>query len=199
MSVPPFFVMTPGAKFEHDWFDGKVPDNCEVGDEVLVDSTHCFKPFRSKQSPGLIVGDRVTLWRASLATDEEAVISIGSETYIANAFLVAANRITIGKRVMVSLGVTIADSDFHPLDPASRFADSVALSPVGNRNQRVRVESQPVVIGDDVWIGANAVVLKGVEVGTGATIQPGSVVLKDVPANVVVAGNPAKIVDENPS
>jgi maltose O-acetyltransferase len=54
-------------------------------------------------------------------------------------------------------------------------------------------DSAPVIIEDDVWIGFNATILKGVTIGKGAVIQPGSVVLKDVPAGAVVSGNPAQI------
>ncbi|MGZ4179456.1 MAG: DapH/DapD/GlmU-related protein [Solirubrobacteraceae bacterium] len=54
----------------------------------------------------------------------------------------------------------------------------------------------PVVIGDDVWIGINATILKGVAIGSGAIVAAGAVVAKDVPANALVAGNPAVIVRE---
>jgi acetyltransferase-like isoleucine patch superfamily enzyme len=94
--------------------------------------------------------------------------------------------------VFVAGGVTIADSDFHPLEPLARLADAIALSPVGDRSRRPPVEPRPVVIGDDVWIGYNATVLKGVRVGDGAVIAPGAVVTRDVPPGVEVAGNPAR-------
>jgi acetyltransferase-like isoleucine patch superfamily enzyme len=91
--------------------------------------------------------------------------------------------------------VTIADSDFHPLAPALRVADSIALSPVGDRSRRPPIEVRPVVIEDDVWIGYNATILKGVRVGAGAVIAPGAVVVRDVTPGSYVAGNPATVME----
>ncbi len=87
-----------------------------------------------------------------------------------------------------------ADSDFHPIAPAARLADTVALSPVGNRRNRPTVEARHVIIEDDVWIGYNATILKGVRVGAGAVVAPGALVFRDVPPGVEVEGNPARIV-----
>jgi acetyltransferase-like isoleucine patch superfamily enzyme len=88
--------------------------------------------------------------------------------------------------------VTIADSDFHPLDPLDRLKDIIALSPVGNRMLRPAVVPFEVIIEDDVWIGLNATILKGVTIGSGAIIEPGSIVVHDVLPGQRVSGNPAK-------
>ena len=98
--------------------------------------------------------------------------------------------------MLVAGGVTSADSDFHPLAPAARLADTVALSPVGDRKRRPAVETRPVVIEDDVWIGYNATILKGVTVGAGALVAPGALVVRDVPPGAEVAGNPAVVVGQ---
>lgn len=189
-----FHPLTPGAALPGDWFAGRVPSNVVAGDGTVIDSSFCFKHFYSTAPVGLRVGSGTTIWRASLAADEEAVIEIGDECYIANASLVCSERIQIGSRVMIAGGVTIADSDFHPLGPAARLADTVALSPVGDRKRRPAVETRPVVIEDDVWIGYNATVLKGVRIGAGALVAPGAVVVRDVPPGAEVAGNPARAV-----
>ncbi len=97
---------------------------------------------------------------------------------------------------MIAGGVTIADSDFHPIAPAARLADTIALSPVGNRQRRPLVSTKPVIIEDDVWIGYNATILKGARVGAGSIVAPGSLVIEDVPPMSEVAGNPARIVKE---
>jgi acetyltransferase-like isoleucine patch superfamily enzyme len=144
------------------------------------------------------VGDNVTFWRTSLATEKNAVIQVGSNCIISNASLVCAERISIGTGVFIAGGVTIVDSDFHPLDPALRMQDLVALSPIGDRSKRPAVTTNPVEIGDDVWIGFNATICKGVHVGNGATIWPGTVVLNDVRPSSVVRGNPARSVEPEP-
>jgi acetyltransferase-like isoleucine patch superfamily enzyme len=187
-----FHPLIPGAALPDDWFAGTIPSNIIAGENSVIDSSFCFKHYYAKGAVGLRVGRNVTIWRASLAADEQAMIEIGDDTYVANASLVCTERISIGARVMIAGGVTIADSDFHPIAPAARVADTVALSPVGDRARRPPVEARPVTIEDDVWIGFNATILKGVRIGAGAVIAPGALVLRDVPAGSEVAGNPAQ-------
>lgn len=187
-----FRPLVPGSPLVGDWFAGRIPDNISVGVNCVIDSSFCFKHFYSTLPTGLVLGDNVTLWRTSIATAESAVIHIGEDSYVANASLVCSSRIEIGARVMISGGVTIADSDFHPLEPAARLADTIALSPRGDRRHRPEVATKPVTIEDDVWIGWNATILKGVRVGARAVIEPGAVVTKDVAADATVSGNPAR-------
>lgn len=188
-----FYPLVPGTTLPGDWFPGRIPENVVSGENTVIDSSFCFKHYFAQGAIGLRVGSNTTIWRASLAAEENAMIEIGDYCYIANASLVCSKKITIGSRVMIAGGVTIADSDFHPLQPAARLADTVALSPVGDRKRRPIVEALPVVIEDDVWIGYNATILKGVRVGAGAMIAPGALVHQDVLPGVEVAGNPARV------
>ena len=197
MSTQPFHALIPDTTLPGDWFGGRIPANIVVGTNTVIDSSFCFKHYFAVGPIGLRIGDHTTIWRASLAAEQNAVIEIGDYCYIANASLVCSQRITIGSRVMIAGGVTIADSDFHPLEPAARLADTIALSPVGDRTRRPRVDSAPVVIEDDVWIGYNATILKGVRIGAGAVVAPGSLVIRDVSPGVEVAGNPARVVKES--
>src|SRR5207244_6217778 len=107
----------------------------------------------------------------------------------------AEELIEIGSYCLVSWNVGIADSDFHPIDPKQRRLDAVALSPYyKERPPRPPIRTAPVRIGDNVWIGMNAVILKGVAIGDNAVVAAGSVVSKRVAPNTVVAGNPAVVV-----
>jgi acetyltransferase-like isoleucine patch superfamily enzyme len=184
--------LVPGGKIAGDWFAGETPRNIIVGPNCLLDSTFTFKQYFSKAAVGLRLGRDVTLWRTSLATEAQGVIEIGDQCFLANASLVCAERISIGHRVMIAGGVTIVDSDFHPLSVLERVGDTVALSLRGDRHHRPPVTSRPVHIEDDVWIGWNATILKGVRVGAGSVISPGAVVTRDVPPGVEVQGNPAR-------
>ncbi len=186
--------LVAGQKLEGDWFDRPIPSNIEVGTGSVIDSAFCFKHYFAADHIGLRVGRNVTFWRTSIAADRTGLIEVGDDCYIANASLVSSMRITIGSLVMIAGGVTIADSDFHPLNPADRVVDSIALSPVGDRSRRPRIRSSPVVIEDEVWIGYNATILKGVRIGKGAMIAPGAVVSRNVAPGTVVAGNPAVVV-----
>jgi acetyltransferase-like isoleucine patch superfamily enzyme len=110
-----------------------------------------------------------------------AVLEIGDDVGISGCSITAVTRVTIKNRVIIGAGALISDTDSHPLDPQARFQGKAA-------------RSEAVIIDDDVFIGARVIVLKGVHIGKGAVVGAGSVVTKDVPSNVIVAGNPAKLV-----
>jgi acyl-[acyl carrier protein]--UDP-N-acetylglucosamine O-acyltransferase len=111
-----------------------------------------------------------------------AVLSIGEGCGFTGTTIVAEERVEIGNRVLFGANVTVADTDFHPLAPESRRIDINAGS------------HKPIRIEDDVFIGMNALVLKGVTIGEGAVVGAGSVVRSDVPPRAIVAGNPAVVV-----
>jgi acetyltransferase-like isoleucine patch superfamily enzyme len=112
----------------------------------------------------------------------QAVLRIANDCGFTGTTLVAAERIEIGNRVAVGANVTITDTDFHPLHPDERRHDFLAG------------QHAPVIIKDDVFIGMQSLILKGVTIGRGSVVGAGSVVTRNVPAGVIVAGNPAQIV-----
>ena len=114
----------------------------------------------------------------------DAVIRVGQDCGFTGTTLVSAERIEIGDRVAVGANTTIVDTDFHPLSAEERGHDFRAGS------------HRPVRIEDDVFIGMNCLILKGVTVGRGTMVGAGSVVSSDVPGGVIVAGNPARVVKE---
>lgn len=116
--------------------------------------------------------------------DRDAVLTIGDNVGISQAALVCHKSITIGDNVKIGGGVCIYDTDFHSLDPIIRRS---------SEDLKNRAE-QPVVIGNDVFIGAKSIILKGVTIGNNSVIGAGSVVTKSVPANQIWAGNPAKFI-----
>ena len=170
-----------------------VPENIEVGSNTMIDSSYCFEKFFSKIMVGLKLGNNVTIQKTNLATELNGYIEVGDCSFISCATIVAYNSIIIGRYAFIGIGVTIVDTDFHPLDAAGRLRDTIAISPVGDKSKRPEFVSMPVVIEDDVWIGFNATILKGVRIGKGSVIQPGAVVSRDVPAGSVMEGNPAQL------
>jgi maltose O-acetyltransferase len=115
-----------------------------------------------------------------LYVDYGSYISIGAGTFV-NYGLVALDvaAITIGKDVQIGPNVQLL-TPTHPIDPELRRAKWEA--------------AQPIVIGDNVWLGGGVIVLPGVTIGENSVIGAGAVVTKDIPANVVAVGNPARIV-----
>ena len=109
--------------------------------------------------------------------------------------IVCANSVQIGNYCMFARDVYISDTNEHPIDPMLRleytkkyWEDSVSPE------RYIGVENSAVIIGNNVWIGERAIILKGVTIGDGAIIAAGAVVTKSVPSNSVAAGNPARIV-----
>lgn len=128
-------------------------------------------------------------------------ISIGSHTYIGGGRFISANSIIIGDNVTIAWGGVVYDHDSHSLDYLKRRKDiSDEIRDIRNGENFIKdkdwsvVNSKPIKICNDVWIGMNATILKGVTIGEGAIVGACSVVTKDVPAWSVVVGNPARVV-----
>jgi acetyltransferase-like isoleucine patch superfamily enzyme len=115
-----------------------------------------------------------------------AVLQIGENFAMTGGSIIAAERIVIGDNVNVGANTTIMDTDFHPLEVQSRRSDAEPA------------KTALVTIEDDVFIGMNCLILKGVTLGQGSVIGAGSVVTKDVPPNTVVAGNPVRFIGNVP-
>ena len=178
------------------WTNGKLPGNVRVGPGSVIMGDIAFKRFRSKRERALTIGDHCTMDGAHFALGADSQVSIGDFGYFTNAILLSELEIRIGSYVIIGWNATVADTDFHPIAPAERIADAVACSPLGAGRPRPEIARCPVIIEDDVWIGPNATILKGVRIGTGAIIEPGALVTRDVPPGARVMGNPAQIVGE---
>jgi len=98
--------------------------------------------------------------------------------------------------VVIGWNATIADTDFHPIAPADRIADAIACSPLAAGRPRPPIARRAVVIEDDVWIGPNATILKGVRLGRGSWIEPGALVVHDTLPGSRVGGNPARPLED---
>ena len=178
------------------WTDGTLPANARIGDGTLITGQHAFLRFLSKHDPGLEIGSSSTMDGVHFAVSEDGRVKIGDFCYFTNAVLLCELELMIGSYVIIGWNATVADSDFHPMGPAERIADAVACSPLGQGRPRPEIIRQAVVIEDDVWIGPNATILKGVRVGRGAFVEAGALVTRDVPARSRIAGNPARIIGE---
>ena len=113
-----------------------------------------------------------------------------------NSTIECVNKIIIGKETAISNHVIITDNNAHPINP--NYRRNMRHTPHGSiERSSTRSISKPIMIGENVWIGENSRICKGVTIGDNAIIAASSVVTKNVPANSIVAGNPAKIVKEN--
>ena len=109
-----------------------------------------------------------------------AQIIVGDDVGMSGCSICAAEEVTIGSDCLLGANVLVTDTDFHPLEPQ------------GRRYRRDNVPVSPVHIGDNVFVGTGAMILKGVTIGENAVIGAGSVVTGDIPSNTVAAGVPAR-------
>jgi acetyltransferase-like isoleucine patch superfamily enzyme len=123
-------------------------------------------------------------------------ISIGEWCYVgADTRIWSAASIEIGNRVLIAHSVNIMDNLTHPLQAAQRHEQTKQIFTRGHP-RKISLDEKPIKICDDAWIGAGAMVLRGVTVGQGGIVAAGAVVTKDVPPYTIVAGNPAVVVRE---
>lgn len=112
-------------------------------------------------------------------------LQIGDGCFVGhNVAITIGDSVEIGNHCLIAGGVRISDFDGHPMDAMKRRDDLPA-----DRDQ-----VQPVMLGNDVWIGHSAVILKGVRIGDRAIVGARAVVTRDVPADATVVGNPARVI-----
>jgi len=180
------------------WSEGLLPPNVRAGLNTLITDELAFKSFKSKQAEALVIGAHCTMDGVHFDLGEQGRMVIGDYCYFTNAVLLCELEVRIGSYVVLGWNTTVSDTDFHPLGPAERIADAIACSPLGQGRPRPPIFKRPVVIEDDVWVGPNATILKGVRIGAGAWIEAGSLVTRDVAPGSRVLGNPAQVIGQVP-
>lgn len=113
------------------------------------------------------------------------IIKIGDNVGISCASFVANSEVIIGNRVLIGAGAKIYDTDFHSLNKEER-----AAVPQKTEN----MNTKKISIGDDCFIGAGTMILKGVQIGNNVVVGANSVVTKNLESNAIYAGNPAKMI-----
>lgn len=170
----------------------------------MILKTHGVEFGKNLQIPGkmswLIRGARITIGdnfylssgngvnpiasnlQADVYVEPGATLTIGNNVGMSSTRLWIHESARIGTNVKIGGCVLITDTDAHPMDYVAR------------RSSNDGTMSAPVVIEDDVWVGAHCIILKGVTIGARSIIGAGSVVTKNIPADCVAAGNPCKVI-----
>lgn len=156
-----------------------------------------------KKNNKITVGENCSLFCKVFFENENAQIKIGDNVYIGKSELYSIKGIEIGNNVLISWGVVIYDHNSHSLSSKERYNDIIAVNKniqegkaISYGKDWINVKSEKIIISDNVWIGMESMILKGVSIGENSIVAARSVVTKNVPPNVVVGGNPAKIIKE---
>lgn len=159
---------------------------CHVGRRVLMDGDMplVYGDGEIRIGDDAVISNRNT-WIVGLKVFDDAKLEIGDRVTLGYMNVISvAKSVRIGSDCLFAGEVKILDNNSHSLDFELR-REHAALEPD---------DVAPVVIENDVWIGTNCIVLKGVTIGQGAVIAAGAVVTKDVPPFTVAAGNPARVI-----
>jgi acetyltransferase-like isoleucine patch superfamily enzyme len=158
----------------------------KIKGKLIVINRGVFKMGSKNKFNSTLYSNLVGIYKpCSVEVQKGAVLQIGDFSGFSGVSIYCANKITIGNYLCCGGNVSIWDTDFHP----QNFED--------RRNGYIGIKSAPIKIGDDVFIGANSIILKGVEIGDRVIIGAGSVVTKNIPNDEVWAGNPAKKISIN--
>ncbi len=163
----------------------------KIGKKVVFNG---FPVVRRYENSDIIIGDnclfnsaknsvRVGLQkRCTFVTlRKKSEIVIGKNSGGSGVILLAAIKITIGNNVMIGAHSMIIDNDFHHSDP-------------NKRHQNIDIPARPIIIEDNVFIGTNCMILKGITIGENSVIGANSVVINSIPKNSIAIGNPCKVV-----
>jgi acetyltransferase-like isoleucine patch superfamily enzyme len=168
-----------------------------------------FNIYNNKNNE-VLIGENSIIGATIIFENKEGKVSIGDRVYIGDSKIICKNNITFENDILVAWGVTFYDHNSHSLNYLKRQKDIIqVLEDFRHHNGNYLmnkdwsdVDLKPILIKSNVWIGFDAVIMKGVTIGEGAIVAACSVVTKDVPSFAVVAGNPAKVIkylDKNES
>ncbi len=152
-----------------------------------------YNRIKLKKNCAVSVSENTQVDGSIIFDNDNAKVLIGKRSFV-SAIIICAESVEIGNDVMISWGTTIIDHNSHSISFSKRSED--VKNWMQGKKDWENVKISPIKIYDKVWIGFNAIILKGVTIGEGAVIGAGSVVTKDVPPWTIVAGNPARIIRE---
>ena len=188
-------VPTTLKQYDGDWEPCEVPTNVFVDETAYIFAAECFGMVRSEREIGVQIG------KASQVNDGSCFdvsatgrVMVGNYVLLTTVFFICDTEITVGDYTMISWSAAIMDTYRWPRNASDRAAEAISLPNRFERRPTAKVESKPVQIGTNVWIGFEAVVLPGVTIGNDSIIGARSVVTENVPPGVVYAGNPARFV-----
>jgi acetyltransferase-like isoleucine patch superfamily enzyme len=164
----------------------------EIDDGAKIGATANI--YNCQKKSAIRIGNKTVLQGDLVTFGHGGEIVIGNSCFIGEQTRIwSAKKIVIGNRVLIAHNVNIHDQNSHPMDSAERHIDQMHILEKGFRREN-NLNEKEINIHDDVWIGFNATIFKGVTIGKGAIIGACTLITQDVPEFAVVVGNPARII-----
>ncbi len=165
-----------------------------IGENVFFYLESNISNFQNNPK-SIIIGSNSHIRGEIVVFPSGGYVQIGNNCFVGeNSKIWSKKEVIIGNNVLISHNVNIHDTNSHSIDSDERSKEYLDIISGGFRKRDVNVINKSIIIENDVWIGFNSIILKGVRIGKRTIVAAGSVVTKDIPADVIVAGNPAKVV-----
>lgn len=180
--------MNEPRTLEHDWFPRPLPANVQVGARSWCYSSFSCLHYRSRRPCGVKIGHDTGIYHGSffdLGPDGE--VEIGNYCTLVGAIICTNGHVAIGDYSFIAHEVVLADS--FVATPFAELASS-GTPPAAS----VPASPASIVIGENCWIGARAVLLSGARLGEGVIVGAAAVVNFEAPSHAIIAGNPARVV-----
>ena len=165
--------------FNHLYLKIHVGALVQIGNNCTIMSGAGLNPLSRNIKTCIYVGKKATL-------------KLGNDVGISSSTLWVKESVSIGNSVAIGADCIIMDTDAHNLDWKIRCSDKT--NEYGESVDMVTAASAPIVIEDNVLVGARCIILKGVTIGARSIIGSGSIVTKDIPSDCIAAGNPCKVI-----
>ncbi|WP_197702564.1 acyltransferase [Sulfuricaulis limicola] len=177
-----YWLRSAGARLGKDVMCYGIPVlSVRKGSKIIIGD---FTTLRSISRGNAIgVNHRIVLTTHS----SEAFIEIGNHVGMSGGAICCKSHVKIGDNTLLGANTIIADNDMHPIKPENRRYNCADVD----------IPAKPVYIGNNVWIGADVFICKGVSIGDNSVIGAKSLVSKSIPANCIAAGNPAKVIKKD--
>jgi acetyltransferase-like isoleucine patch superfamily enzyme len=180
-----------------DWFPGTIPENVVIDETAYVETSFSFQFFRSTQPRGVEYGRGASTYLGTMFdVGPNGRVKLGEYALVHGARIICDAEVTIGDYALVSWNVVLMDTYRVPANSTARRKELELVPTRQLRLASASVESAPIHIERNVWIGFDACVLPGVTIGEGAIVGARSVVTTSVAPFTIVAGNPARVIRE---
>jgi acetyltransferase-like isoleucine patch superfamily enzyme len=178
-----------------DWYPGTIPENVTLEEDAYLETSYSFLLYRSRASNAVRIGRAATIYLGTMFdVGPKGRVLVGEFALVHGAWIICDGAVEIGDYSLISWNVVLMDSYRLPINIADRrrALEQIPRHPL--RCPDAQIDSQPIRVGRNVWIGFECCVLPGVWIGDGSIVGARSVVTEDVPPYTVVAGNPARVI-----